>query len=247
MCFADLLSFKDDPIPLSFGCLFLNEKGEKPQFHETFKLVFFSMNLLPLYFLFIYWYHTGFALNLHQSANISFLFAGLVATVLFIETFLGSAERVWDERVSGLRFHLTEKKNEKIAKLAEKQNRGYCRFFYKIRWFEIGALFAFIIWGSLAFNVLRQGLPPEGYDEFLYKREAPVWENNAYFVLAGLDAPKEVTDYYEYGLQEVVYNSERFARHKKKTGIPYTHDVPDIEITLYEPCAIWCLIPFSIH
>lgn len=225
---------KASPVMYFSGIYLLNEKEEKPQFNEALKLILFSRNLLPLYFAYFYCYYHNFTLSLHQSANLTFLFSGLVTLLLFIEMF-GNSEMTWDERISGLRIHLTEKKEEKLREQIKKQNRWYYRVFHNIGGPKITIAISLIFWGCLAINILREGVPPQDYDEVLYKRAAPIWEDNAYFALAGLDAPEGTQDFYEYGRQEVVFNSKRYTSYKKEVGIPYTHEVPEIPFSLYHP------------
>jgi len=220
---------KASPTMYFSGIYLLNEKEEKPEFHEALKLILFSRNLLPLYLAYLYCYHHGFTLTLHQSVNLSFLFAGLATLLLFLETFSNS-EMTWDERVSSLRINLTEKKKEKLRKHIKKQNKWYNRAYHKI-----GVTLSLLLWGYLAINVLREEVPPQNYNEVLYKRAAPVWEDNAYFALAGLDAPEDVRNFYEYGRQEIIFNSGRYTRYKKEVGIPYTHKTPESSFSLYHP------------
>lgn len=225
---------KASPVMYFSGIYLLNQKEEKPQFHEALKLILFSRNLLALYFAYFYCYYHDFTLSLHQSINLSFLFAGLNTLLLFMETF-SNYGLAWDERISGLRVHLTEMKEEKLREKIKKQNRWYYRVFHNIGGPKIIITISLIFWGCLAFNVLREGAAPQEYNEMLYKRAAPIWKDNACFALAGLDAPEDIQDFYEYGRQEVVFNSKKYTSYKKEVGIPYTHEVPEVPFSSYHP------------
>ncbi len=84
--------------------------------------------------------------------------------------------------------------------------------------------------GFMAFNALNVGERPVDYDRYVYKSAQEMhWRDNAYFALSGLNAPENVEDFYIYGLQHAHYYARRFEAVKKKHGIPFTRDVPDID------------------
>ena len=53
--------------------------------------------------------------------------------------------------------------------------------------------------------------------------------------MAGLDAPKEIGNFYEYGRQRIIFHAARWAKYKRKIPVPYVHDVPQIEYSLFKP------------
>ena len=233
LCILLILSpLQASPTMYFRGIFVTNEKGNKPSLHEVIKLVVFGIHLIPLYFVCFYALYRDFTFSLHQITNIIFTYAGLTSSLLLFEVFYKS-DHVWDERVSGLRYNFTQKKIEKIEKEIEKLNTWYNRPFIKLQRINIGPILGFLIFGFLAINVLREGLPPEDYNEVLYKRAPPVWEDNAYFALAGLDAPEHVKDFYAYGKQEIIFHSGQFIKYKNDVGLPYSHSIPETDSSLF--------------
>jgi hypothetical protein len=222
---------KRTPTMFYTGTYLLNEKGEKPQFHEALKLVLFSLGLLPIYVAYAYFFYHDFAVTMHQLFNMSFLFGGAGAFFLFLEVFRKS-DLTADEQASGLRYHLIEKKEEGLKKRNEKRVKWYNKPAYSVVGYKVVVTLRFLIFGFFAINVMREVGPPKDYNEIIYKRPATVWKDNAYFALAGLDAPADVQNFYEFGRQEVIYHSGRYTRFKKEIGVPYVDDVPESDFSL---------------
>jgi hypothetical protein len=221
---------KSSPVMYFFKTYLLNEEGGQPKFHEAMRLILFSRAALPFYYAYFYCGYYGFVLGLHPLMNLSFSLAGFSSLLLVLEVFQKS-DLVWEERISGLRIYM---KDEKLAKVIKEKNRWCNKTADKLGMGKIGPIIGLLLWGFLTINVLRDGMPPKDYDEVVYQRPSPAWEDNAYFALAGLDAPEDVEDFYNYGREEAIYNSRVFMRYKEELGVPF-HDVPEVAYSLYQP------------
>jgi hypothetical protein len=215
------------------GMYLENQRGEKPEFLEALKLILFGNRFIPLYFLYFYFAYYDFSLTLHDQWRIGLLTAFLACALRVMDECHPISEITWDERVSGLRFKLTEKAQRKFNKRVEKNYKWFStKIAFKLSKYKIAPITALLVFGFLAFNLVREGSTPENYDQYLYQRPATAWEDNAYFGLAGLDAPAAVQDFYTYGRAKAANDSSKYVAYKKRIGIPFTNDVPNIDHSL---------------
>lgn len=216
---------------------YTTKNGKTPLFHEALHLLIVSRYFFPLFLLYIYFVYHDFKTGLYHGGALWATIALVIGLKLY-EQFNGS-NLSWDERFSGLRVNLTKDAIEHLEKQASKSRKWCNRFFYKIEMFfertQIGNIIFFAVLVIFTFNFVRDINPPENYDEVVYQRTAPVWNDNAYFALAGLDAPQNISDFYEYGRQRVIFHAERWADFKNKIPVPYVHDVPKAKYTLFMP------------
>jgi hypothetical protein len=220
------------------GTYYTNAKGEQPELHEAIRLILVSRHLFPWYLLYLYYMIYDFKTSLYNGGGASWVILTLVIGLRLYERF-SSSKLLWDERFSGLRIHLTKDAIAQIDEQASKLYKWYNRISYKVEIFgerkQITQILIFVFLGFFSFNFIRDVAPPTNYNEVVYSRPAPAWEDNAYFALAGLDAPEGVTDFYEYGRQRIIFHASRWAEYKKKIPVPYVHDVPTVEYNLFKP------------
>lgn len=168
----------------------------------------------------------GFSLSLSEIGTMSIL---LILFAVFIPGLnrFGSGSLVFEEYVSGLRLHLTDKAQARFDKRF-KRYKWLHMFSYGLT--SLLLIPAFLLMCFMAFNALNVGERPADYDEYVYKSAQEMhWQDNAYFALSGLNAPEDVEDFYTYGLQHAHYYAKRFEAVKKKHDIPFMRDVPDIQ------------------
>lgn len=239
LCAALIASpLKSTPALYFSGIYFMDEEGRRPSLLSSIRLMLFSRYFLPVYMGLLYAFLHDFTLNVNELWSINILVITLFSALQLFER-VYNPELTWDERVSGLRFHFTEKKHASIDKQFKRYHKKFYDpfdgIFYFINRLMIFEILMFIILAYFAFNVLRERSPPPDYFEVVYKRDAPIWEDNAYFGLAGLDAPKDIYDHYEYGREKVIFHAARYADFLEKIAIPYTHPVPHISYSLFQP------------
>lgn len=239
LCAALIASpLKSTPILYFSGIYFLGQDGQRPSLLEGIRLMLFSRYFLPVYMGLLYAFLHDFTLNVNELWSINILVITLFSALQLFER-VYKPELTCDERVSGLRFHFTEKKHVSIDKQLKRYHKKfydpYDGAFFFISRLIIFEILLFLVMSYFTFNVLREGSAPVDYAEIVYERDAPDWENNAYFALAGLDAPKEIYDHYEYGREKVIFHAARYAEFLKKVTIPYTHAVPHISYSLFQP------------
>lgn len=217
---------------------YTNAKGAQPELHEAMRLMLVSRDLFPWYLLYLYYMIYDFKASLYHGTGAFWVFITLMIGLRLYDHF-SSSKLLWDERFSGLRVHLTKDAVMQIDEQTDKLHKWYNRIFYKVRVFgqksQVFQILGFAFLGLLSFNFIRDVSPPLNYSEVVYKRPATVWTDNSYFALAGLDAPKGITDSYGYGQQRILFHASRWAEYKKKVSVPYTHDVPTIEYSLFKP------------
>ena len=223
---------------LKASTFFMGMRGKEPEIHEAMKLMLVSRHLFPWYLLFLYHMLYDFKTSLYNGGGSFWVIITLIIGLRLYERFSAS-ELSWDERFSGLRVHLTKGGTAQIDKEASKSHTLLGRIYYKTEMFgercRVGEILIFAFFGLLSFNFIRDGAPPLDYNKTVYSRPAPSWENNAYFALAGLDAPKKILDSYEYGRQRIIFHSSRWAEYKKKIPLTYVHNVPTVEYNLFQP------------
>lgn len=206
--------------------------GGAPRLLHAARLVLFSPGLVPIYFLILYFAFHDYAMSLHQQTNGMILMGGLAGGLTFLSRFF-RGDVVLDERISGLRVVLNARAQKRLEKKSARRSKR--AGWWRAANYWVGPTMMFIIFGAQSFNVLREGETPAQYLKLVYERPPTQWQDNAYFALAGLDAPAQITDSYEYGRQEVIHYAADFARFRQALGIPYTQDVPEAALTLYNP------------
>lgn len=217
------------------GIYFSNECGERPSLRQATLLVLGNVSIFPILLMALYWKITGAHINLHSIGCTLFVFYGLTAFIQLYDAILNNS-LVWNERISGLQTQFSDKKRVQIEKSASKK-KGWYKYIAKKAFF-IGLFFVAALWGFVTINILREGAAPANYNEYLYDRNNPDWQNNAYFALAGLDAPLDVSDFYEYGRQESIYHARVFSNVKSEVDLPYDQAIPRDQLSVYDPQAV---------
>lgn len=95
---------------------------------------------------------------------------------------------------------------------------------------ETGSYLLLLLFFSvLAVQILRDPAVHPDYQTLLYGQQSALWEDNAYFALEGLNAPREIEDSYGYGRYRTARGAQFYRRLLEHEGITPGYDVPEIE------------------
>ncbi len=230
-----MIAGRHQTTPVSYfrGLYFTNEKGERPTFRQAATLMLGNVFIFPIILCLLYWQITGAQQSMDSVFNIMYIFIAY-SYALGVYRYFSNTPITINERLSGLRIHLTDKTKNKIEQQASKR---------KTRWLHIVSYYlglgihilAAIFFILIAVNILRQGSAPADYEQYLYAREQTQWDDNAYFALTGLDAPVDIENAYLYGKERAIYTARIFSTYKAENNLPHETNIPQIALSLYTP------------
>lgn len=165
-----------------------------------------------------------------------YIFLKIMVLALFVGVCLGiydtfsTNEATYIERVSGARFVLRYKGQKYWNEKARKMRRGWRRILNGSG-FYFNAL-AYVFWlfvvAVMAFNLMREPLfLNTSKTQALYERPAPQWDDNMAVAMAGLVAPADVSDSYEYGRERSEFYLNTINKMKSMLRIKSYVDVHD--------------------
>ena len=129
--------------------------------------------------------------------------------------------------LTGISAHPSDKFQKKI----EKEYTGKIR--KALGKLSIGISFSLYILFTTVFafsllQILRMPPLEPDYQEIVYGNRAPVWDSNISFAVAGLSAPADIENFYEYGLRKTYERAAVYEETKKRSHIDprYLYPVP---------------------
>lgn len=215
------------PMMKIMGLRFVRENGQKWTLMNVVTYGFIEW--LPAFLGALYVLLVGFTFSLFAGTVYFTIVIGAqliwLAPVLFIRNGRNLAEII-----TGITVRATDKKLKKIE-------RGYySKFYYSVNKFMFGLtwVFYFLVLGICTFSFIQiLRVPPQNpaYQEMVYGGYNLVWENNIYFAMAGVSAPADVTDFYQYGFRKSYGYFKYYESLKREMGIktPYLNEIPKLK------------------
>lgn len=164
----------------------------------------------------------------------------IVIKIIFVSSFIGMAILVYDlflqqectviERISGTRFILSHKGQKYWDEKASRMRQGWRHLWHALCFYSLALIYSalLLVFGFISFNLMREPLrlnTPEMLA--VYDRPAPIWDDNLVVAVAGLLAPQNVTDSYEYGQGKSAFYIRALNKTKDTLGIRSHTNVPD--------------------
>lgn len=134
------------------------------------------------------------------------------------------------ELISGINAQTTLKKQQKIQKSYEKTYKRRTNIFVQ----NLASLIYISCISIFLISFIQFWRMPDlnlDYQKILYGSARPVWEDNVYFALAGLNAPENVDNFYQYGMIKSSENAKLYETFKIRGGVDtqYINDIPALE------------------
>lgn len=221
-------------LPMRMAGFTLKRCGEQagPGMSGAARFVLLNPHLVPLYFLILFFAVRDYNVTFHEQTNGVILMTGLAAVLMLAGRFV-PRHLTLAEWISGLDVVPGAGPTKQLHKI-ESKARGFSGLRHVMRKWQ-GPALMLAVFGWQSFNVLREGATPEGYLAYLYQRPPVAWQDNGYFVLTGLDAPREVDDFYAWGRERVLHDAAEFAEIKRAAGITDLPDMPNATTRHFKP------------
>ena len=184
------------------------------------------MRYLPthIFCLYIFWHvlHLSLDFNRATSGVILTAAAQIFWTLPF---FLPKLRGHIADLLARTRAELSPQKREKLERI-RKSRLG--RVLRPVRvMIETGSFLAiFLFFSVLSVQILRAPATDPEFNAALYQNQTALWEDNAYFLLAGLASPPDAGDAYAHGRYQTWLGAVFYQRLRDHIGIGTEYDVP---------------------
>ncbi|WP_435641519.1 hypothetical protein [Micavibrio aeruginosavorus] len=158
------------------------------------------------------------------------IFSSFFGGIIVLHDFFSPVEHTFIERISGARFALRQKGQDAWRKKETKMRHGWRKIWHGICFYTQGVFYAawFLFLSVLTFNLMREPLTFNASErQALYERPAPDWDGNLAIAMAGLSAPENVEDSYEYGREKSAFYINSVNKMKEALRIKFYTDVSD--------------------
>lgn len=216
-------------IGMKLNGLYLTSSSEqRPSLIQTLKFFVFSPVYLPLICLNAYVWFSREPLGLYNTVTAGILYTGGTAILISIYALLFGSVLNARRKLTGLETKITYKHAEKLKKMSSRKELYLKRWLTPLTYKDKGILVIYLgifLYFPILF-VSNYLIPPSSNYSSYIPYEIDWGDDNAFFALSGLSAPKEITNSYEYGRSFAYKEFLMMENIKKEVGIPYLFDIP---------------------